>query len=282
MNQKKYKFESLFSMNSNYEYDFHKKICEYDNWNIIHDRYDRWSNKTITIHKPIPKLIHQIWLGSKVPKKYDKWRDSWKIFNPDYVYKLWSEDDILDLGLKNEAAFLGSTNLGVKSDIARYEILHKLGGIYVDTDFECLRSFETLRCSSSFFAGQGFDYKPHIFNGILGATPGHKFYDLMINAVREPVLSQDPMDVLRSVGVFKFTEIFFNNFNEMDEGSVIFPSDYFYPWPNYLRYNSKNRYKYVTNSSFAIHHWEVSWTRQTLAERIFKYVKNRIAQMKGV
>ena len=282
MSKKKYKFDSLFSMNSKFDYDFHKKICEHENWNILHDRYDEWINKTITIDKPIPKLIHQIWLGSKVPTKYDKWRDSWRIFNPDFIYKLWSEDDILELGLENEVAFLGSPNLGVKSDIARYEILYKLGGIYVDTDFECLRSFESLRCTSTFFAGQGFEVKPLIFNGILGAAPGHKIFDLMIDVIREPVLSQDPMDILQAVGVFKFTDVFFNNFVELDEGSVVFPSDYFYPWPNFLRYNADNRYKYLSDSSFAIHHWEVSWARLTLAERIFTHFKNRLTQMKGI
>jgi mannosyltransferase OCH1-like enzyme len=31
-----------------------------------------------------------------------------------------------------------------KSDILRYEVLHKLGGVYVDFDFLCLKNIEPL------------------------------------------------------------------------------------------------------------------------------------------
>ena len=63
---------------------------------------------------------------------------SWKQFNNDFEYILWDEASIIQLGLKNMYAFQQTKNLGAKSDIARYEILNKFGGVYVDTDFECL------------------------------------------------------------------------------------------------------------------------------------------------
>ena len=43
-----------------------------------------------------------------------------------------------NLNMKNKKAFLSAHNYGMKSDILRYEILHTYGGVYIDTDYECV------------------------------------------------------------------------------------------------------------------------------------------------
>ena len=42
------------------------------------------------------------------------------------------------LTLKNQKAYSMAKNWGMKSDILRYEILQKFGGVYIDTDYECV------------------------------------------------------------------------------------------------------------------------------------------------
>ena len=42
--------------------------------------------------------------------------------------------------LKNQKAYSSAKNWGMKSDILRYEILQKFGGVYIDTDYECLQN----------------------------------------------------------------------------------------------------------------------------------------------
>ncbi|GAI63343.1 unnamed protein product, partial [marine sediment metagenome] len=94
-------------------------------------------------HAPrIPKIIHQIWLGSPFPEKYAYFQSTWQLHHPDWEYKLWTEKEIEEFGLTNKAAYDESTNYGQKSDIARYEILYRIGGLYVDTDFECFNNFD--------------------------------------------------------------------------------------------------------------------------------------------
>jgi inositol phosphorylceramide mannosyltransferase catalytic subunit len=44
-----------------------------------------------------------------------------------------------------------------QSDIARYEILLQVGGVYIDTDFECLRNVEPLIDGIECFAAQERD-----------------------------------------------------------------------------------------------------------------------------
>ena len=108
--------------------DFHIKCIDLEYWEWINKRYDHFINvnKNQVI---VPRIIHQIWLGSKVPKKYDIWRKSWMKKNPEFEYILWDENKILKMGLINEKQFIQAKSFGIKSDIARYEILYNFGGI---------------------------------------------------------------------------------------------------------------------------------------------------------
>ena len=141
--------------------DFHIKFINKEYWEWIVEKYDFFLNSSEK-KEIVPRTIHQIWLGSKVPKKYDMWRKSWMKHNPEFEYILWNEKKILETGLINEKQFKQTRNYGLKSDIARYEILYKYGGIYADTDFEALKPVDSKLLSQSFVAGQLFEYKPQI------------------------------------------------------------------------------------------------------------------------
>lgn len=43
-----------------------------------------------------------------------------------------------------QKAFDAATNFGEKSDILRYEILEKHGGVYADVDVACVQAFDSL------------------------------------------------------------------------------------------------------------------------------------------
>jgi inositol phosphorylceramide mannosyltransferase catalytic subunit len=209
-----------------------------------------------------------------VPAKYDRWRSSWLKYNPDFKYTLWDEHAILKLGMKNEFAFKKTKNLGAKSDLARYEILNRFGGIYVDTDFECLQPLKENLLTLDFFCGQVFSNEPELANGIMGSVPSSIFTTLIIDSLREPLHSDDPMTILKGVGSQKITEIYFNNI-ELMVNSVVFPSDFFYPWPNFSRLDHLNRYRYSTPVSQAVHHWEVSWARESFIMNMLRKIKSR-------
>jgi hypothetical protein len=58
-----------------------------------------------------------------------------------------------------------------RSDILRLELLHRFGGVYVDTDFECRQSLEPYIQNLDFFVAQ---LKPNrVNNAFIGATAGH-------------------------------------------------------------------------------------------------------------
>ena len=66
--------------------------------------------------------------------------------HPDWQYVLWMEGDIQAEGFFEEMAnvYNASCHFDVlkfnhRSNVARLQVLHKYGGLYVDTDVECLR-----------------------------------------------------------------------------------------------------------------------------------------------
>jgi mannosyltransferase OCH1-like enzyme len=76
--------------------------------------------------------------------------------HPNWDVRLWREDDIDEFKLFNHEIFNYLRHSDepqrylLMSDIARYEIIHKFGGFYLDTDTLCLRSFEELRVLNCF------------------------------------------------------------------------------------------------------------------------------------
>ena len=93
----------------------------------------------------IPKIIHQIWIGTKpAPTKL---MDTWKDKNPDFTYIRWNEKEIkkrkLTLNCSNRINEIEEIN--GKADIIRWEILYEYGGIYIDLDYICNKSFDDLK-----------------------------------------------------------------------------------------------------------------------------------------
>ena len=85
----------------------------------------------------IPKIIHYCWFG-KNPKSeiIKKCIESWKKYCPDWEIKEWNEDnfDITAVQYMQEA--YEAKKWAFVSDVARLMIIHRYGGIYLDTDVE--------------------------------------------------------------------------------------------------------------------------------------------------
>lgn len=243
-------------------------IDDNSNWKLLENNFNKYyiDNKSININ--IPKKIHQIWLGGKIPEKYDRIRKSWIDKNPDWEYKLWCDDDIKDFNLQNIKQFNSINNLGAKSDILRYEILYRYGGLYVDTDFECLKSFNDLTYLS-LFSGTGHVTHPEVFNGLIACRPNHELIKKLINDINI-VNTNDFNYILSLTGPKYFTSKLFEYVkNHINDEVVIFPTVFFYPFPALYRYlvrndtiDSQNIVKgYCNERSYCVHLWYTSWQK---------------------
>lgn len=87
--------------------------------------------------RPVPRCIHQIWLGSKpVPPTVDAWAAHAAANG--YQHKLWREADLAENGYDRHTSLQHMLSIGDfpgAVDVARYMILRDLGGIYLDCDW---------------------------------------------------------------------------------------------------------------------------------------------------
>jgi len=272
-------FKSDFAKASKFKWDFIKNFDSSKKWDLLAKQYkDPFlleENSTINLNKElIPKKIHQIWLGPrKLPKKYKNWMQTWKIFNPEWEYILWDDNKINKLNLKNKLAYNSTKNPGFKSDVARYEILNKFGGIYLDTDFQCLKPIPNSLLLYEFVSCIIFNFSPVLANGMMMSKPNSPLLKDIINSINIPKSKNNPNDIFSASGPWALTDAYFNLNIEDQKKSLILPSDYFYPFPNFLISNKPIIYTdFISDKSIGIHHWEMSWIKGNLIKRIIRKI----------
>jgi mannosyltransferase OCH1-like enzyme len=268
-------FYTDFAKLSKFKWDFFLNLKDIDKWNVLATNFKTYYKELhneILLKKNIPRKIHQIWIGpKKIPKKYLNWGKSWIKKNPQWDYKLWTNKEINQLSMINRSLYDSTKNIGFKSDIARYEILYKYGGIYIDTDFECIKEIPNNLRYFDFVSCLGFDYSPTILNGFLMASSKSYIIKKMISELNLPKNNRDPMSIINSSGPAKLTNIYFKYH---DNKSLILPSNYCYPYPSFLINSGISKKSEVSSVSFALHHWEMSWMKGSLIKRLFLKFKN--------
>ena len=248
-------FDTL--MRSSYDYDLHKYRGN-PMWNILRGLYERnYVNADRGVQR-IPKIIHQIWLGSPFPDKYLQWSNTWKSLNPGWDYRLWTDADVKEIDILDLSQYNAISNYGPKSDFLRYHILNQFGGVYVDTDFECLKPFDDL-LYADFVTGIGYPMKTELYVGLIASVPHHPITERLIAEVNKRGVDIEVKDVLNMTSSYFFTRCFFDVVGKYMPGVVALPPDYFYPFPNTNRHSRKDAVNFIKPCSYAVHYWEVSW-----------------------
>ena len=250
-------------------HDFYEMFKEIYKNNIAIARQDYHSGEC-----RIPRIIHQIWLGSPLPEKYFKWIETWTSLHG-WEYKLWTDESVKNMHLTNRALYDASTNYGEKSDILRLEILYQYGGVYADVDYECLNPevLEELHQSFDFYMGfepleHGFINKFGFFkvcNAIMASAPYHTLIkELIVNlnanyfAYRKccgPVERTGPSYITRII--CEYEKAHTHNYRNM-----YFPCTFFYPFTeadlNFFAANPDIKIP-LFPETFGIHYWSGSW-----------------------
>jgi mannosyltransferase OCH1-like enzyme len=128
----------------------------------------------------IPRTIHHIWLGpDPLPSEHRAWIDSWKRHHRDWELRMWTEENLPQDPIRPEVLELLRAPVE-RADMLRLELLYRHGGVYVDTDLECLRPIDPLLEGERFVA---VAVKPgRMTNTLIAAEPGHP---LLERALRE-------------------------------------------------------------------------------------------------
>ena len=185
-----------------------------------------------------------------MPEHLTAYGETWEAHHPGWESILWTEDNLPRL--RNQRVFDAANRIAPRSvgqlraDVARYEILLEHGGVYVDTDMECLRPIDTLLEGVECFAGweaQGI----WVNNAVLGAAPGHPFMAALVDGLEHNVVAHRGSRPNVLSGPQYLTPVYRQHADEV----VVYPKDYFYP---YLWSELDRQHEEFPNS-WAVHHW---------------------------
>jgi mannosyltransferase OCH1-like enzyme len=213
----------------------------------------------------IPKKIHLVWVGTPRPRKYDFLVSEIKRINHDYEVIEWNDENI-DFELINHDLYHKCENLGSKSDILRFELLYKYGGIYIDYDFLQIKKFDDL-LDSDFFAGAAGDAQDEVWNSIVGAAPQSqvalKFLEGLSST--KPIRKNEIDRVMNETGPYYLKRILDDN--HITEDVRIFRGKQFFPFPGAQRFLIRNltpgdieyARKFADESTYCIHLHTTAW-----------------------
>jgi mannosyltransferase OCH1-like enzyme len=187
----------------------------------------------------IPRVFHQVWVGPEpLPDEYRGYQQTWLRHHPGWELRLWTDENLPD-GFRRPEVYERLRQPAERSDMLIFEILHRFGGVYTDTDFECLRSIEPLLDGVEIFCA--YSHPDRLNNAIMGSVPGHPIIEEGLTGLR-PRDTYGPVDKA-GTGPFFVTELFVGR-----PEVKLFEWELFYP-----------RTSEAAKSAYAIHHEGRSW-----------------------
>lgn len=217
---------------------------------------------------PIPKIIHQIWLGGPLPDTYKPWIETWNHI-PGWEYKLWTDKEAQEFGLANQEFYDKAKNYGERANILRYEILHKFGGLYIDVDIECvdIAFFDFAHKNYDFYvAMEPLAHGVAACNAVIGSIPKHPLLGKLIADMPAYFATTPIAELPKNTNYFgpiyfsrKLLEYGINR----DYVDVVLPPTYFYPFSlrDLLHEGLNCRKYYIFPETAALHWWDGSWLK---------------------
>lgn len=218
----------------------------------------------------IPKIIHHVWPGDDPFKnKFHSFRKSWMEKHPDWTFYFWRLDNLPDninpkvLEILNDDKY----NITIKSDVLRVEVVRLFGGIYVDTDMECLKPFDDLLNNNLFL---GFETPGVVCPSLIGGTKNNK----ILFEILENILYKIQTIDINFVNTFphEITGKTFTEITPYREEVTLYPIEYFYP----ISYREKIKLNEDTPNSYSKHHWsgldDDGWAKHITLKDVFSKI----------
>lgn len=201
----------------------------------------------------IPKKIHYIWFWKwKKPEKFQFLLNSWKKYCPDYEIIEWNEDNY-DIE-KNPylKKYYDKRDFAFASDYARFDIIYKHWGIYLDTDVEITKNFDDLLENKAFTWFQDIFY---IGWAVFWAEKWHetikKMLDFYEKRNKKIIITFVFKKFLKEIWLKKY-----NSENQFLKNFTVYKKEYFYP---YAFFEDKQKDMKITENTYTIHHFDATW-----------------------
>lgn len=221
--------------------------------------------------KMIPKIIHYCWFGSNpYPEKVEYCISTWKRVLPDYEFILWNEENFdVDSSLFTKQAYENGKYAFV-SDYVRIYALVEMGGIYLDTDIEVIKSFKDILNSSVCL---GADESGHL-TAFMASEKKHKLFCDMLeiynnlsfyNSKGKFDLTVNNIRIEKELIRYGYT--IKNQYQELSNNIIVCPDDYFHAK------NMTSGKMNVSNNTYCIHHHTLLWV--PVKFKIIKFLRTK-------
>lgn len=222
----------------------------------------------------IPQIIHYIWFGGgKMSPLSIKCINSWEEILPNYEIMLWDENNfnpedsfpyVRDAYEAKKWAFV--------SDYVRLMALYEYGGIYLDTDMELLKPFDSILEYNGFLCAES---NHTISSAIIASAPKTQWVkDLMDEYANLQFVKEDgSYDVIPNTKRYqryferRYAYHWSDDIQKFDDDMLILPRDYFSP------INCFTGLTKMTDRTCGIHHYESSWKSD------YDMIKNKLMQI---
>lgn len=208
------------------------------------------------INTVIPKTIHYFWFGkNEKPPIFYKCLESWKKKCPDYKIIEWNEENFnININAYVSQAYKEKRYAFV-SDYARFYILYKYGGIYLDIDVEILKNIDELLSEKVFM---GFEDRNQVAPGLItGAQKSEQVIKDVLDIYNNfDEFPNDNHNVCKIVtNYLKENKGLKTDLNEIQRlnGITIYPFEYFCACDIFTKK------KCITSKTYTIHHYNGSW-----------------------
>ena len=141
----------------------------------------------------IPKIIHQTWKNETIKEEWIPFQEKVKALHPDWEYRLWTDDMNDEFVQSNFPEFYPifqnyPENI-MRADVIRYLIMDKMGGLYLDLDYEMLQPFDlidkavVLPWNRQLRLNNPYD---GVGNCFFASEPHHPFWEIVIKELSKP------------------------------------------------------------------------------------------------
>lgn len=222
----------------------------------------------------IPKIIHYCWFGGKKkPKEFERYIKTWKNIFPDYHIMEWNESNFDVNAFEYAKEALERKKYAFVSDAARVYALYNYGGVYLDTDVEIIRRFDSLfksyrlvLCNESPFG---------IMTGFIAAEKNNIYLKIILDyyKTKKFILEDGTLDTKPNTQLFK--EIMESKLNVSYSKKIVTKDDVvIYPAEYFSAFDGESGKTDCTENTVSIHHFRASW------QPLWKRLKDRMVYLR--
>ena len=221
----------------------------------------------------IPKVFHQIWfdfgkgLGTTPPLKYQELTERLLEKHPKWTLMEWDLNSVEKLITESYPSFLstwkGYDVLIKKHDSARYVILHKFGGVFLDHDFITIKNIEPMLGDNNFVIVSEEDKNVVTCNAFIASFKENHFFTYVIqNLINNGNKFHFVYDATGPVFMTGCLREYLKNFQP--QKFIILHPKYLYPihWSDKsfaLKLNDINFLVYNFRDSYLIQRYDHGW-----------------------